>query len=115
MDYPMLIDGALVDGSRRLDVVDPSTGEVFAHCACASAADIDAAVAAAAAAFPKWSGTSIETRHALMLKMAEAIEANIDTLARTLARIEVPLGILTAIVGAPFFLWLLWRGRHGWS
>ena len=29
--------------------------------------------------------------------------------------IEVPLGILTAVVGAPFFLWLLWRGRHGWS
>lgn len=39
----------------------------------------------------------------------------VDTLARTIARIEVPLGILTAVVGAPFFLWLLWRGRHGWS
>jgi iron complex transport system permease protein len=39
----------------------------------------------------------------------------VDTLARTIGRIEVPLGILTAVVGAPFFLWLLWRGRHGWS
>jgi iron complex transport system permease protein len=39
----------------------------------------------------------------------------VDTLARTLGRIEIPLGILTAVVGAPFFLWLLWRGRHGWS
>ncbi|MEQ1611302.1 MAG: iron ABC transporter permease [Hyphomicrobiaceae bacterium] len=39
----------------------------------------------------------------------------VDTLARSIARIEVPLGILTAVVGAPFFLWLLWRGRHGWS
>lgn len=39
----------------------------------------------------------------------------VDTLARSLGRIEVPLGILTAVVGAPFFLWLLWRGRHGWS
>lgn len=38
-----------------------------------------------------------------------------DTLARSMARIEVPLGILTAVVGAPFFLWLLWRGRHGWT
>lgn len=38
-----------------------------------------------------------------------------DTAARSIARIEVPLGILTAVVGAPFFLWLLWRGRHGWS
>jgi iron complex transport system permease protein len=39
----------------------------------------------------------------------------VDTLARTMARIEVPIGILTAIIGAPFFLWLLARGREGWS
>ncbi len=39
----------------------------------------------------------------------------VDTLARTMARIEVPLGILTAVLGAPFFLWLLARGREGWS
>jgi iron complex transport system permease protein len=39
----------------------------------------------------------------------------VDTLARTMARIEVPIGILTAVLGAPFFLWLLIRGREGWS
>jgi iron complex transport system permease protein len=39
----------------------------------------------------------------------------VDTLARTMAHIEVPLGILTAVLGAPFFLWLLARGREGWS
>jgi iron complex transport system permease protein len=39
----------------------------------------------------------------------------VDTLARTMARIDVPLGILTALLGAPFFLWLLARGREGWS
>jgi iron complex transport system permease protein len=39
----------------------------------------------------------------------------VDTLARTMAAIEVPIGILTAIIGAPFFLWLLARGREGWS
>jgi iron complex transport system permease protein len=39
----------------------------------------------------------------------------VDTLARTLATTEVPLGILTAFLGAPFFLWLLARGRHAWS
>jgi iron complex transport system permease protein len=39
----------------------------------------------------------------------------VDTLARTMARAEVPIGILTAIIGAPFFLWLLARGRDGWS
>lgn len=36
-----------------------------------------------------------------------------DTLARTAATIELPLGILTALVGAPFFLFLLARsGRN---
>jgi len=39
----------------------------------------------------------------------------VDTLARTMARTEVPIGILTAMIGAPFFLWLLARGREGWS
>lgn len=39
----------------------------------------------------------------------------VDTLARTMAAVEVPLGILTAVLGAPFFLWLMARGRRGWS
>ncbi|WP_246704352.1 FecCD family ABC transporter permease [Rhizobium sp. P32RR-XVIII] len=39
----------------------------------------------------------------------------VDMLARSLAMIEVPLGILTAVVGAPFFLWLLASGRRGWQ
>jgi iron complex transport system permease protein len=38
----------------------------------------------------------------------------IDILARTVAAIEVPLGILTACIGAPFFLWLLATARPGW-
>lgn len=33
-----------------------------------------------------------------------------DTLARNVAGIELPLGILTALVGAPFFMYLLARG-----
>lgn len=39
----------------------------------------------------------------------------VDTCARTMAQVETPLGILTAILGAPFFLWLLARGKEGWS
>jgi iron complex transport system permease protein len=39
----------------------------------------------------------------------------VDTLCRTLASIEIPLGILTAVLGAPFFLYLLARGRRGWT
>lgn len=36
-----------------------------------------------------------------------------DTLARSLFTIELPLGILTALIGAPFFLMLLLRGGRG--
>jgi iron complex transport system permease protein len=39
----------------------------------------------------------------------------VDTLARSIARIETPLGILTAVLGAPFFLWLLARGGKAWK
>lgn len=36
-----------------------------------------------------------------------------DTAARTLAGTEIPLGIVTALVGAPCFLWLLLGTRRG--
>jgi iron complex transport system permease protein len=39
----------------------------------------------------------------------------VDTLARTVARIEIPLGVLTAFIGAPFFIWILAASRRGWS
>jgi iron complex transport system permease protein len=39
----------------------------------------------------------------------------VDTLARTIARIEIPLGVLTAFIGAPFFIWILAGSRRGWQ
>lgn len=39
----------------------------------------------------------------------------VDTAARSIATIEVPLGILTAVLGAPVFMALLARGTRGWS
>ena len=39
----------------------------------------------------------------------------IDTLARTAAAVEIPLGILTAVVGTPFFIWLLASVQRTWS
>lgn len=38
----------------------------------------------------------------------------VDTLARVLLPMEIPLGILTALIGAPFFIYLLTRSRRGW-
>ncbi len=39
----------------------------------------------------------------------------VDDLARSLFEVEIPLGIVTAIIGAPFFLLLLKRSQRGWS
>lgn len=38
----------------------------------------------------------------------------VDTLARTIAPIEIPPGVLTALIGTPVFLWLLATTRRGW-
>ena len=38
----------------------------------------------------------------------------VDCIARTVAPFEMPLGVLTSVIGAPFFFYLL-RGRvSGW-
>jgi iron complex transport system permease protein len=39
----------------------------------------------------------------------------IDTVARTATATEIPLGILTALVGTPFFIWLLAGMSKTWS
>jgi iron complex transport system permease protein len=40
----------------------------------------------------------------------------VDTVARTLGNVELPLGVLTAVLGTPVFLWLLVVGRRQmWS
>ncbi len=39
----------------------------------------------------------------------------VDTLARTVASIEIPLGVLCAICGAPFFIWALASSRRGFT
>jgi iron complex transport system permease protein len=39
----------------------------------------------------------------------------IDTLARTISPVEIPLGILTAVIGTPFFIWLLAGMQRTWA
>ena len=38
----------------------------------------------------------------------------VDTLARTIATLEVPPGVLTAVLGTPLFLWLLAKSKRAW-
>ena len=38
----------------------------------------------------------------------------VDDLARSLFAVELPLGIVTSLIGAPFFIYLLARGQRAW-
>ncbi|MGQ0547997.1 MAG: FecCD family ABC transporter permease [Betaproteobacteria bacterium] len=50
----------------------------------------------------------------LALLMGAAFMLAVDTLCRTVASIEVPPGVLTALIGTPFFLWLFALARRSW-
>jgi iron complex transport system permease protein len=39
----------------------------------------------------------------------------VDDLARLAGPLELPLGVLTALIGAPFFMFLLARTRRAWT
>lgn len=39
----------------------------------------------------------------------------VDTLSRTLASFEIPVGVFTTLLGGPFFIYLLKRARVGWE
>lgn len=39
----------------------------------------------------------------------------VDDVGRSVASVELPLGVLTALIGAPFFVALLVRARHQWN
>ncbi|MFN0135100.1 MAG: aldehyde dehydrogenase [Phycisphaerae bacterium] len=67
---------------RMIDDIDPSTGAVFACVPDSDADDVNHAVAAAKAAFPKWSQTPAAERSKIMLRIADLIERNLESLAR---------------------------------
>ncbi len=58
-------------------------------------------------------------QHKKLLPMTVFLGASfllvVDDIARSLLSIEIPLGILTALIGAPFFAYLLQTKKVGWS
>jgi len=85
-DFKLLIDGELVDGASTLEVINPATGAVLVKCPRASQAQAEQAIAAAKAAFPAWSAKSWAERSALLLKIADAMEAAIGELSPLLTQ-----------------------------
>ncbi|SIT51426.1 putative aldehyde dehydrogenase DhaS [Paraburkholderia piptadeniae] len=83
MQTQLFIDGRFVPSlsGETLATLNPHDNSVIADVSMANHADIDRAVAAAKAAFPKWSNLAAAERGRLLLKLADAIEANADRLA----------------------------------
>lgn len=81
--YQLYIGGKWRDaeGGKTFDVYNPANGEYMCKVAAASKADVDEAVKAAWAAFPAWKKTSTAERAAILLKIADIIDANKDHLA----------------------------------
>lgn len=67
-------------GTELLDVVNPTNGEVVAKSPISVSADIDAAMNAAKEAFTTWKHVTPGQRQLLLLKLADAVEANSDEL-----------------------------------
>ena len=84
MQNQLFINGEFVDaiGGHRLPVVNPHDGSLITEIAEGRQADIDLAVAAAKAAFPKWKAIAAAERGRLLLKLADALEANSEEFAQ---------------------------------
>ncbi len=83
----MLIDGAWVDSAsgQTITVENPAKRKPIAEVPRGNADDVDRAVAAAHRAFPAWSRVVPRDRGRILLKIAEAMEARLEEIARLLA------------------------------
>jgi betaine-aldehyde dehydrogenase len=74
------VNGTYTDASdgRTSDVIDPSTGEVYAQAPISSAKDVDAAMQAAANAFDGWRDCTPSERSLALLRFADAMEQRAD-------------------------------------
>src|SRR6201992_1872229 len=76
------VNGKYVDASdgRASDLIDPSTGEVYAQAPVSGRQDVDVAMQAAANAFEGWRDTTPSERSLAMFRIADAMEKRADAL-----------------------------------
>ena len=81
--YGNYINGKFVEpkSGKYFDNTSPISNEKICSIARSNEKDVDAALDAAHAAFPSWGKTSITERSNMLLKVADAIEKNLNTLA----------------------------------
>ena len=83
--YKLFIGGKWVDGhgGGTFTTLNPANGETLAVCVDAGPGDVDRAVEAAQTAYRTWKKTSAPERAALLLRIADAIDAHAEHLALT--------------------------------
>lgn len=69
-----------------LDNYEPASGTVYSQIPNSNAEDIETATAFAKAAFASWSQTTVDERSKILLKIADGIEARMQTLAEAESR-----------------------------
>jgi betaine-aldehyde dehydrogenase len=67
---------------RRSELIDPSTGDVFATAPVSSETEVAAAFSSAAEAFPGWRDSTPAERSLALLRIADAIESRADELVK---------------------------------
>ena len=75
-----VVGGQHVDAASgaTYDVLDPTTGEVYATAPASGPEDVDRAYAAAARAFETWGRTTPKERSEALLRIADAIDARAE-------------------------------------
>lgn len=76
----MYVGGALIDGQRELEVVNPATEESVGRVHTADIGGVEKALSAAQQALSSWGRTSIAERQSWMTKLRDAVIANEDHL-----------------------------------
>ncbi len=84
--YARLLDEITPQDGERREILDPATGELVGHAPVHTVDDLERAVAAAKAAQPAWAALGHERRSELMMRAADAIDADAESLARILSR-----------------------------
>jgi aminomuconate-semialdehyde/2-hydroxymuconate-6-semialdehyde dehydrogenase len=77
------INGRLqqAESKETLEVINPSNGKIYTSAPSSDHRDVESAVDAAIAAYPAWSGLSIDERSRYMINIADKIEERLDVLA----------------------------------
>jgi betaine-aldehyde dehydrogenase len=83
-EFQNFIGGQWTDLSydKRMELINPSTGEAYATVPMSGKAEVDAAVRSAAEAFEEWRDATPGERSLALIRIADSIEAHADELVR---------------------------------